>query len=311
MPLLLNISTLNHRALLALGVSITTALALPAFATEPASSVQSIPEEVSQIRLGPTANVAVPETTSLQSVTPPSYGTSGERSRWQISIGLGASYQPEYPGSGKSKVSPLPYLSVTYDHRVFLSTAQGIGVYLWSSPQLQIGTALNIADDTRYFGKDAALRGLQKIKMGGEASIFARYLIGPVSLDLSLQQRIGTVNGLSADFGASYRRQINNWSFAAGPSITYASAKLNDGFFGVTAAEAANARSYGNLISPYHPGAGIRDISLNISARYHLNAHWGIQTQAALGVLVGRDGNSPITKQRFQPELSSFVYYDF
>jgi len=231
---------------------------------------------------------------------------------WQATLGLGAGIRPEYPGSGKIRVSPIPAVSATYRDRLFASTTEGLGVYVWRSPSLQVGASLNIADDIRYHGTNASLRGLPKIKPGGLAALFARYEVGPFAFNADIKERIGYVNGVSADIGASYRFHVQpNWSLAVGPSLTFASAKLNNAFFGVTQSDAARAAKFGNNIQPFRPNEGVRDVALNATSNYRLNDHWGLASRLDLAVLVGQDGHSPITRQRFQPSFGSFVYYKF
>jgi outer membrane scaffolding protein for murein synthesis (MipA/OmpV family) len=96
-----------------------------------------------------------------------------------------------------------------------------------------------------------------------------------------------------------------------GPEVKLVSAKLNDAYFGVTRAASLRAAAYGNKISPYSPGAGVEAVSLNIDSRYVVSEHWSVLGRADLDVLVGRDAHSPLTRQRFQPEIGLFVMYGF
>ncbi len=266
--------------------------------------------DLAQLEPGAPTSFGTPGT-AVQQVPPTVVGAAGGRD-WKVSLGLGIAGRPEYPGSGKIRVSPFPAIDVTYLDRVFASTTEGLGVYAWRSPSLQVGASVNVSDDTRYHGKNAILRGLPKIKPGGVASVFVRYQIGAFTLNADVRERFGYANGVSADVGANYRFRVGpNWSFAVGPSLTIASAKLNNAFFGVTASDAARAAEFGNVILPYRPGGGIRNISFNISSNYEWNDHWGVASRLDLATIVGRDGHSPITKQRFQPSLGSFVYYRF
>lgn len=166
--------------------------------------------------------------------------------------------------------------------------------------------------DTRYTGNDPHLRGLPKIKPGGQANLFAEYDVGPLAVEAALHQRIGPVNGLSATLGTTYRvRLTDGWSVMAGPELKFQPAKLIDAFFGVTRTASRNAAAYGNKIIPYNPGAGIEMVSLSIASRYQASEHWSVLARADLGLLVGRDCNSPITRQRFQPDLGLFALYGF
>ena len=172
--------------------------------------------------------------------------------------------------------------------------------------------SLNAATDTRYRGNNADLRGLPKIEIGGQASLFARYTVGSLAFEAAVKERIGPANDVSADFAVNYRvRLSDDWSVAFGPSLTVAEGKLNNAFFGVTEQDAVNTASFGNPLRPYRAGAGIRNISLNTTTRYAISENWGVAARLELDLLVGRVGNSPITRQEFQSSFGSFVYYRF
>jgi outer membrane scaffolding protein for murein synthesis (MipA/OmpV family) len=232
--------------------------------------------------------------------------------KWQIELGLGVAAVPKYPGSGQISALPLPLVSVTYDETFFVSSLQGIGAYLIRTPNFKLGASIGIAADTRYTGKDARLRGLPKIKPGGLASLFAAYELGPVTVEAAAHERIGTANGVSATLGATYRiRLTSDWSMTAGPQLRVLSAHLNDAYFGVTPADSLRAASYGNRISPYKPGTGIEVVPITIASRYRVSEHWTLMARAGLGVLVGRDGDSPLTRERLQPEIGLSAAYRF
>ncbi len=232
--------------------------------------------------------------------------------KWQVELGLGVAAVPKYPGSGQISALPLALVSVTYDDRFFVSSRQGIGAYMIQTPNFRLGASIGIAADTRYTGKDARLQGLPKIKAGGLASLFAEYELGPVTVDAAVRERIGRVNGVSATLGAAYRiRLTSDWSVAAGPELRVLSAHLNDAFFGVTPAASLHAALYGNKIGPYRPGTGIEVVPLTIASRYSVSEHWTLMARAGLGVLVGRDGDSPLTRQRVQPEIGLSAAYRF
>jgi outer membrane protein len=231
---------------------------------------------------------------------------------WQVELGFGVAAAPKYPGSGQISVTPAPLVSVTYDDRYFVSTRQGIGAYVIRTPRFSLGASIGFDGESRYTGKDARLRGLPKIKPAGQASIFAEYQLGPVAIEAAVHERIGPVNGLSATLGATYRARLTpDWSVMAGPEVKAQSASLNNAFFGVTPEDSLHAAAFGNRIGAYRPGAGIEDVSFTIASQYRASEHWVVMTRAGLGLLVGRDGHSPLTRERLQPELGLFATYRF
>jgi outer membrane scaffolding protein for murein synthesis (MipA/OmpV family) len=259
-----------------------------------------------------TSAVAQPMNAGSALPVAPDMPANAPAKKWQVELGLGVAAGPKYPGSGQMSASPAPLLSVTYDDRFFVSSRQGIGAYVIRTPNFRLGASIGIAGDTRYTGKDARLRGLPKIKPGGLASIFAAYDLGPVTFEAAVHERIGPVNGVSGTLGATYRiRLTDDWSVMAGPEVKAQSASLNDAFFGVTPAASRSAAIYGNKISPYKAGAGIEEVGMTIASRYRVSEHWAVMGRAGLGVLVGRDGHSPLTRERLQPEIGASVIYGF
>jgi outer membrane scaffolding protein for murein synthesis (MipA/OmpV family) len=206
----------------------------------------------------------------------------------------------------------VPLVSATYLDRYFISTSKGLGAYIFNSENFRLGASFGLARDTRYSGREARLRGLPKIKTGGQAKLFAEYDIGPVEINADLRERIGHTNGLSADFGAAYRLALSPaWRIKVGPSMTYNSATINNAFFGVTPLDAIHAAAAGNVIKVYRPGAGIEKVSINIDSSYALARNWTLLTSVDLGFLVGRASGSPIARGRFQPAVAAIVDYAF
>ncbi len=233
-------------------------------------------------------------------------------SSWRVDLGIGAGLVNQYSGSRTYKIAAIPLVDVTWKNRVFVSTQRGIGFYAVNNPSFQLGASFGYSADARYYGGNGNLRGLPSIKPGGLATIFAEYRVGGFSMISGLHQRIGAVNGESLDLGAAYDFTLNpQLSINVGPSITYASASLNDGFYGVTAQQSTAAAAEGNHLRVFRPGAGIQNVALNIDGAYQWNEHWTIHGIAKLSELVGQDGNSPVTQQKFQPAVAVTMNYRF
>jgi len=233
-------------------------------------------------------------------------------SSWRVNLGIGAGLVTQYSGSKSYKFAAIPLVDITWKNRVFISTQRGIGFYAINNPSFQLGASFGYSADARYYGGNGNLRGLPSIKPGGLATIFAAYHIAGFSMTAGLHQRIGSINGESIDLGAAYHFALDpRLSVDVGPSVTYASASLNDGFYGVTAQQSTAAAAQGNHLRAFKPGAGIQDVALNIDASYQWNEHWTINGIAKLSELVGQDGNSPVTQQKFQPAVAVTMNYRF
>jgi len=237
---------------------------------------------------------------------------SDSDSSWRVNLGIGAGLVTQYSGSKTYKMAAIPLLDITWKNQVFISTQRGLGFYAINNPSFQLGASFGYSADSRYYGGNSNLRGLPSIKPGGLATIFAAYRVGEFSMIAGLHQRIGSVNGELLDLGAAYDFALSpRISVNVSPSLTYASASLNDGFYGVTAQQSAEAAAQGNHLRAYRQGAGIQDVALKIDVAHQWNEHWTVNGIAKLGELVGPDGNSPVTQQKFQPALAVTMNYRF
>lgn len=229
-------------------------------------------------------------------------------------LAVGALDHPVYPGSNRSKVDPFPYVDIRglLNDRVFVSDANGIlGVKILNDGPVRAGIGLNIGNG-RKSSDDPRLQGLPNITPGARVQGYAALALRPVSLEAGVETRVGQKPGTLARLGASYNiaplPQLH-LSFSAG--ISWANASYQNLFFGITPADAANARAQGNPLAAYTPRSGLTNTILATTVVYQLSKHWGILSLVGLNHVIGPSRDSPLTQRTAAPFFAIAAAYMF
>jgi outer membrane protein len=125
-----------------------------------------------------------------------------------LSLGAGLAWVPQYAGSDKSRVVPLPMLERTWDNGFFLSTRRGAG-YQTSFNGVGVSAALTYGGGrkdhkTNFAAGSDDLKGMGEIDGGAQAVLGVSYTVGTVGLSASTTQSIGhRDNGATYTLGAS------------------------------------------------------------------------------------------------------------
>jgi MipA family protein len=216
-------------------------------------------------------------------------------SDWKVRLGAGAAIQPRFEGSADFRAFPLPFVDVTYNDQVFLSTENGLGFYLINSDSFVLGVSGNYA-----FGRDEKedgriLRGLGDIDAAVRARLFGSYFIGPVELTAGVSRDLGGSEGFLADVGAYIGYPISpRLGVRGGVSATYADDTHMESFFGVSATQAA--RSVVGLPA-FEAQEGFKRVDASLGAEYKLSDNWFIAVSGGVGFLIGDAKDSPITQE--------------
>ncbi|MCS6921406.1 MAG: MipA/OmpV family protein [Elioraea sp.] len=219
---------------------------------------------------------------------------------WRVSLGAGALLRPDYPGSSDYDVTPIPFLEVVWNDRVFATTRQGaeVGVFLTRDRAFRSGIALDYA-----FGRDqddnARLKGLGDIDGTVRGRLFASSGIGPFTLSAFLAQDLANNgHGLTVGADLEYRLRLSpRLSVFGGPGLTWANDTHMETFFGVSQAQAA--RSAAGL-PRYDAGAGVRDVRFTLGALALITDSIFLQPRVIVSELVGDAADSPLTTSETQ-----------
>ncbi|WP_114377264.1 MipA/OmpV family protein [Elioraea thermophila] len=219
---------------------------------------------------------------------------------WRVSLGAGALVRPDYPGSSDYDVTPIPFLEVVWNDRVFATTRQGaeIGVFLTRDRLFRSGIALDYA-----FGRDqddnARLKGLGDIDGTVRGRAFASTGIGPFTLSAFVTQDLAN-NGHGLTLGADleYRARLTpRLSVFGGPGVTWADDTHMETFFGVSPAQAARSAA---RLPRYDARAGFRDVRFTLGAIALITDSTFLQPRVIVSQLVGDAADSPLTTSETQ-----------
>ncbi len=226
-------------------------------------------------------------------------GQAAEKKDWDIRLGAGAMYQPDYEGSDDYEAAPLPFLMVNYRDLVFLRGPMlGVNAFTWQGPRpsdkLQAGPLLRYQMG-RDDGDNDALRGLGDIDAGAEIGGFLNYRIGSWSTGLTVfHDASGAHDGWTAKLSGGYMHSFGPKLRARSEvSATWADENYTQSFFGITAAQAQRSG-----IRQYTPEAGLKDVSLSLDLDYSLTQHWGLTGRVGYKRLLGDAASSPLVEDK-------------
>jgi outer membrane scaffolding protein for murein synthesis (MipA/OmpV family) len=228
--------------------------------------------------------------------------------------GLGAIVAPAYEGSKKTKTSPYPYVDIHgfFNDRMYLSSVRGIGVNLLDFDRFRGGFALNYAGG-RTSKDDPHLNGLRDIGGAAQVGGFLTYSMKPFALEMRIRRRLGSTAGTLVELGASAAAAPTpKLHLSLGAAVTWADSSYQKTFFGVTAADAAQATAAGNPLTPYTPKSGLTTAGLTAAGVYQVGRHWGLIGRLELQDLIGSQAkHSPLTQRAFQPGVAFGAAYQF
>ncbi|TGQ50655.1 MipA/OmpV family protein [Mesorhizobium sp. M1C.F.Ca.ET.193.01.1.1] len=230
-----------------------------------------------------------------QEIDPARYGDFRDSLHdWQVTIGAGAIYMPEYEGSDKFDVKPFPLFSARFGERVSVDIT-GVTVDLLEYDGFKIGVKGGYElgrkeDDSDY------LKGLGDVDPGGVIGGIVSYGYGPFEIYGKLDKTIGGSDGLTGTVGAKASYRYERFIFSADVSGTWADDKHMEAYFGVTATQSASSG-----LPQYDAKAGVKRVDVKASVTYMLTDNWMVTGAAGAGFLMGDAKDSPIVKKDVQP----------
>jgi outer membrane scaffolding protein for murein synthesis (MipA/OmpV family) len=232
---------------------------------------------------------------------------------WDVALGAGAAVRPTFEGSDRTRVSPLPYIDVTYDDMISLGP-NGLSAY-WHQDGLRLGGGVTF-DTGRKDSKgngifnegDDRLKGLGNIDTAVGFKGFASYDLGFFDIDASVTKFAGSQNdGLLIDFGASLPYKVTDKVMVrAHVGATWADDGYMKTFFGVTPDQAAHSH-----FSRFGAGAGFKDVGASVNVKYQFDANWFVGAIADVEQLTGDASKSPISYSNTNETFLAFVGYHF
>jgi MipA family protein len=209
---------------------------------------------IAAIALGLLAQVAHAQTAAA----PGTADDSAEAEKdLQIEVGVGVAAAPDYQGSKTYRVLPVPNINITYKDRLFAG-AQGIGVNIIKSDALTAGVSLR-AGSGRKEKRSPALRGLGKVDITAEPTLFAEYKITEkFGLSTDVSKAVNGHKGTRGNVGFTYADALGPLFVSFGPSLAIADRKYMQAYYGVNAVQSLRS---GYRV--YTPKGGLESVDLN------------------------------------------------
>lgn len=230
----------------------------------------------------------------------------GPQPTWRGYVGAGMALQPVYEGSQRYHALPAPIVAVRYKDLAFLSVGEGVGVNLLRGSFYRAGVAL-----TYDLGRDqhaaTRLKGLGTIGVAPEVKLFADFAVLPFIFDLDLRRAIGGTDGYIGDIGMHLPIPLaSNVFLFAGPSVTFASGRYMQSYFGVSSAQAVNSQ-----FRPFDAYGGVKRAGFGLTAVYQLSDQWMLVGDGAAQRLLGAAARSPIVESKAEFSIDLNAVYKF
>jgi MipA family protein len=224
---------------------------------------------------------------------------------FELNLGLGITNRPAYLGSDDRKNAALPLVMGRWSNGWFAGTT-GIGYQFPSTGAFSGGLRLGF-DPGRKQDDSADLAGMGDIKTRATVGAFASYRIQPgLSLGSSLSYGSGNdKDGLLLDMSLRSQMSLGGPHRLFGSAgLTFANQAAMQSQFGVSADQ-----SISSGYSIYTPGAGLRDVSLNVGYGYAFNPSTSLQLGLNVRALQGDAKNSPLTRSSTGTSLNLGLIY--
>lgn len=240
----------------------------------------------------------------------PGDGPGNDGARAGLDLGGGVGLRPRYEGSDEHVVRALPLVRA-YANSPAGRIGLGAGGLTWSvrpADGLNLGLSLGYQRG-RKESASQELRGLGDVKGGTEVGASGSYRLGAASIRLGAKTLTSGAGKTSttAELGLSYFMRLGE-RFVLIPTadLVWANDKYMQRYFGVSAEQSLNAG-----LPVYSAGSGLKSAGVGLMLRYRLTDSVGLFALARENVLLGDAGDSPITRNRSQPQLLLGASYRF
>lgn len=218
-------------------------------------------------------------------------------SAWDVGIGAGAVYHPDYEGSDDYEIDPVPVLLLNYRDIIMLR-GPGLMLDVFQLTGSELADDLSFGaivkyDDGRERDDNTVLWNLTEIDSGMEAGVFAEYELGPVSFGLTAVTDTGTRHeGTLAELKIGYERALGMRLLGeVGISASWADDDYTQSYFGISARDAQASG-----LRQYTAEGGLKDAGVAASLHYLVSEHWRVTGRLAYRRLLGDAADSPLVE---------------
>jgi len=238
----------------------------------------------------------------------------GEQGDWQVMLGAGAIYSPDFEGSDEYEVTPFPFISVEYRDLAYIRGPEiGVNIIRLKPSEefaIKAGPLARYRRD-RKVKRNADLRGLgdvgTAVELGGALSF--EYRQAWVRLSLA-KDVAGGHDGLVGEGEAGVRFNLSDTLIAsASAKASWADKDYMGTYFGVTPVQAVRSG-----LPVYRAEAGLKDVGAGLSLSYMLGRNWMVTAVGGYSRLMGDAADAPLVVRRGSPDQfhgGLFVAYRF
>jgi outer membrane protein len=233
---------------------------------------------------------------------------------WHVSVGIGVTAQPKYPGSSETRTGAIPVFNASKG-ALQIGALPGFGVPLgvgytvlregpWRLG-LGIGTSLG---SQRTSSDGDALSRLGEIKQTLSGAVSGSYTEDAVNASASVISDLGGQNqGTHALLDVFFRaKPIDKWALHAGPGITLMDKQYAQTFYGVTSAQSTSSG-----YAVHSASAGVSALRFGAGAVYEMTREWSLGAQLSVSKLQGDAAKSPAVENSTQTGYGIFTNYRF
>ncbi len=226
---------------------------------------------------------------------------------WQVNLGAGAIYSPEFLGSKDYELSAIPDFSLKYKNLFFLSFQDGLGYNFINQKNWQAGPLVRYAfarkedasNPFRIIGnKTNALQGLGNVNGTVELGGFAKYRFEKYwSSKAELLQGVNSHNGLIASWDLNYSNTFEYFGppiiYSFGPDLTWANGQYNNTYWGIDQTQSINSG-----LAEYQLKNGLVSYGAHVFALMPLNKDLASSVFLSYERLSKDLANSPLISER-------------
>ncbi len=226
----------------------------------------------------------------------------GEQGDWQVMLGAGAIYAPDFEGSDEFEVQPFPFISVEYRDLAYIRGPEiGVNIIRLKATEdfsIKAGPLVRYRRD-RKEKRNKDLRGLGDVGTAIEAGGALSFEYRQAWVRLSLAKDVADGHGgLVGEGEAGVRFNLSDTLIASATAkASWADKDYMGTYFGVTAAQAARSG-----LPVYRAESGLKDVGAGLSLSYMLGRNWMVTAVGGYSRLMGDAADAPLVVRRGSPD---------
>lgn len=233
---------------------------------------------------------------------------------WRFTVGIGAAYQPKYPGSDSNKAYAVPVVSAGHG-RFFIGGVPdtgipvGAGLFLVQQEKWRVGLGVGRQiSKPRKESDSRRLRGLGDVDQTTLGALFASYTDDWYAIRANVVTDLednGQGTRASVDVEGRYK-VTPNLMLSAGPGATWADSDFTETFFGIDESQSRRSGRKQHSVS-----SGLYSVNFSVGANYKIDPNWSVRARFNAVSLKGDAEDSPITESKSQNSAVLFTTYSF